>query len=64
MKKTLREYGDCYDKMAWNNLAAFGVCMGKFTMNGDEKYIYTGCVGCPYMGPLADCKSRKDAENG
>ncbi len=63
MKKTLREYGDCYDEMAWNGFAAFGHCMGKFKMDAEKKYIYTGCIECPYRAPLAGCKSRKAGQN-
>lgn len=64
MRKTLREYGDCYDEMAWNNRAAFGICTGKFKMDAKEKYIYTGCIECPYRAPLASCKSREEARHG
>ena len=64
MKKTLREYGDCYDEMAWNNFAAFGHCMGKFKMDAEEKYIYTECVDCPYRVPLGSRERKKEAPHG
>lgn len=49
MKKTQLEYSNCYDEMAWQDLAVFGVCTGKIKMENDEgAFVSVDCVGCPY----------------
>lgn len=40
-------YADCYDKMAINGTAVYGVCTGKIKSD-DVIYICMDCVKCPY----------------
>ena len=40
-------YADCYDKMAADGTAVYGVCTGKIKTDG-EVYICIDCVKCPY----------------
>lgn len=48
MKKTQLEYSNCYDEMAWQDLAVFGVCTGKIKMEDKDPYVHVDCVNCPY----------------
>lgn len=48
MKKSQLEYSNCYDEMAWKDLAVFGVCTGKVKIEDDGKFVEIDCVHCPY----------------
>ena len=39
MKKSQMGYSNCYDKMAWKDLAVFGVCAGKVKMDNDNEVL-------------------------
>lgn len=54
MKKSQLEYSNCYDKMAWKDLAAFGVCTGKVKTDNDNEgaFVSVDCVNCPYWASV------------
>lgn len=54
MKKSQMEYSNCYDEMAWKDLAIFGVCTGKVKMDNDAEgaYVSVDCVHCPYWASV------------